>query len=132
MALASLDFCFTIPLAIWGIVSNVLWGGVSPWVSWADTHWGYSRVFQFPRVLLDQHPVVSSSLETTRWAAVLCAFVFFAFFGFADEARQNYLLLASQVASFFGYTVSLPAGVETADPFLRSAPTPTFAVRQAE
>ena len=35
---------------------------VRPWVSWVDTHWGYSRVFQFPRVLLD--PVSAYSLET--------------------------------------------------------------------
>jgi len=104
VALASVDFCFTIPLAIWAIVGNVLWGDVRPWVSWADTHWGYSRVFQFPKVLLDQNPVTGFSLETTRWAAVLCAFVFFGFFGFADEAKKNYRLLASTVSKRLGYT----------------------------
>jgi pheromone a factor receptor len=104
IALASVDFCFTLPLAIWAIVANVLWGEVRPWVSWADTHWGYSRVFQFPKVLLDQDPILAYSLETTRWAAVLCAFVFFGFFGFADEAKKNYRLLASTVSKRLGYT----------------------------
>jgi pheromone a factor receptor len=102
VALASLDFCFTIPFATWGVVGPALWSEVRPWVSWADTHWGYSRVFQFPRVLLD--PVSAYSLETTRWAAVLCAFIFFGFFGFADEARKNYRLLASTVTKRLGYT----------------------------
>jgi len=104
VALASVDFCFTIPLALWGIIGNALWGDPRPWVSWADTHWGYSRVFQFPKVLMDQNPVVGVSLETTRWAAVLCAFVFFGFFGFADEAKKNYRLLASTVSKRLGYT----------------------------
>jgi len=104
VALASVDFCFTIPLASWGIIANSMWSQVHPWVSWADTHWGYARVFQFPRILIDQEPVVLYSLETTRWAAVLCAFVFFGFFGFADEAKKNYRLLASTVTKRFGYT----------------------------
>jgi pheromone a factor receptor len=104
VALASLDFCITIPLALWGIIANTLWSEVHPWVSWADTHWGYSRVFQFPRILLDQQPIVLYSLETTRWAAVLCAFIFFGFFGFADEAKKHYRLLASTVTKRLGYT----------------------------
>ena len=105
IALASLDFCFTIPLAIWTIVDNTYWSEVSPWVSWDNTHWGYSRVFQLPRVVIDLNPIIACSLETTRWAAVLCAFVFFAFFGFAGEARKNYRLVASAVAKRFGSTI---------------------------
>lgn len=102
VALASIDFCFTIPLAIWGFVGPMQWSEVHPWVSWADTHWGYSRVFQFPRVLIPS--VVAVSLETTRWAAVICALVFFAFFGFADEAKKNYRALATTVSKRLGYT----------------------------
>ena len=102
VALASVDFCFTLPLAVWGFIGPLYWSEIRPWVSWADTHWGYSRVFQFPRVLMA--PVQIAALETTRWAAVLCAFVFFAFFGFADEARKNYRALASTVSRRLGYT----------------------------
>lgn len=104
IAMASVDFCFTLPLAIWSITANLMWSQVNPWVSWADTHWGYSRVFQFPMVVLEQNPVVLYSLQTTRWAAVLCAFVFFGFFGFADEAKKHYRLLASTVTKRLGYT----------------------------
>jgi pheromone a factor receptor len=104
IALASVDFCGTIPFAMWAIIANATASEVRPWVSWADTHWGYSRVFQFPRVIMDQTPVLVALLETTRWAAVLCAFVFFGFFGFADEAKKNYRLLASTVTKRLGYT----------------------------
>ena len=105
IALASVDFCFTLPLAIRAVVLNSL-AGVSPWVSWADTHSGYSRVFQTPRIVLDQHPILVYGYEITRWAPVLCAFVFFAFFGFAGEARRNYRLFALTIAKFLGFTVS--------------------------
>jgi pheromone a factor receptor len=104
IALASLDFCFTIPVAVWAIVANSVWSDVQPWVSWADTHWGYSRVFQYPRIIMDQTPVFVSLLETTRWAAVLCAFTFFGFFGFADEAKKHYRIVASTVTKRLGYT----------------------------
>ena len=102
IALASLDFCFTIPLAVWAIAANAGRSQVHPWVSWADTHWGYSRVFQYPRFLMT--PLAIVSLETTRWAAVLCAFIFFGFFGFADEAKKHYRLFASTVSKRLGYT----------------------------
>jgi pheromone a factor receptor len=101
VALASVDFCFTIPLAICGVVMDANLG-VSPWVSWADTHWGYSRVFQFPRVILYRSPVAIGLFEIARWNTVLCAFVFFGFFGFANEAMENYRLLASTVAKRLG------------------------------
>jgi len=105
--LVTLDLAFTVPLATWSIVETLVWGGgVNPWVSWADTHSGYSRVFQISRVVLDQDLVYVVGLEITRWAAVLCAFVFFGFFGFSDEAKKNYRLLAYTVTSRFGYSTS--------------------------
>jgi pheromone a factor receptor len=103
VALASTDFCFTIPIAVRTIAEGIA-SGPAPWVSWADTHSGYSRVFQVPRVLLNQSPALVASFEITRWAAVICAFVFFGFFGFADEAMKNYRLFATTVTKRFGYT----------------------------
>jgi hypothetical protein len=44
------------------------------------------------------------ALEFSRWAAVICAFVFFGFFGFADEAVKNHYLLASLFTKRLGYT----------------------------
>jgi len=103
-ALASVDFFATIPLAIYHIFLNLEWGVVSPWVSWDDTHWGFSRVFQFPRARMS--PIEIRGLELNRWVAVFCAFAFFGFFGFSGEATKTYRLVASAIAKPFGYTLS--------------------------
>jgi pheromone a factor receptor len=102
VALASVDFCFTVPIAVWAIIGNTMLDQVHPWVSWNNTHAGFHRVFQFPRIRLT--PTDIASLEIARWTCVLTAFVFFGFFGFADEAKKNYRLLASTVTKRFGFT----------------------------
>lgn len=124
VALASTDFCFTIPIAVRTIVLGIA-SGPAPWVSWADTHSGYSRVFQVPRVLLNQSPSLVISFEITRWAAVICAFVFFGYFGFADEAIKNYRLLATTVTKRFGYTTFTETKSMT-DSYVASALCPSF------
>jgi pheromone a factor receptor len=101
VALASVDFCFTIPLATLVIVLNTRFG-IRPWVSWDDTHWGYSRVFQFPSVVLDHILILIVVSEIRRWGTIFCAFLLFGFFGFTDEAMKNYRLLASIVAKRLG------------------------------
>lgn len=132
VALASIDYIFTIPVVSWSISLNVSWGHVSPWVSWDDTHWGYSRVSQYPRILMD--PVQVLLLELNRWIPTFCAFAFFGFFGFADEAKKNYRLMASTLAKLLGYT-AFAEGVITSAPGvdmpLHFAPG-TFATQQTE
>ncbi|KAJ7643158.1 hypothetical protein DFH06DRAFT_1477337 [Mycena polygramma] len=44
------------------------------------------------------------SLETTRWAPVACALLFFGYFGFADEAIKNYRGAFWSVVKRVGYT----------------------------
>ena len=115
IALASVDFCLTVPLSIRAIVTGAL-SGVSPWVSWEDTHREYSHVVQIPRMVLDRSPVTVSSYEITRWTSVLCAFLFFGFFGFTDEARRNYRELATTIAKFFGFTLCTGVTASTSGP----------------
>lgn len=100
--LAVTDLFFTIPLSIWGIVSSAVLVPVSPWISWADTHSNFDRYEQVPWVLMK--PSVIAQLEVNRWSAVLAAVVFFAFFGFADEAKKNYRLFVSTVTKRLGTT----------------------------
>lgn len=132
MALASVDFCFTIPLTIWALVDDALLG-IRPWVSWASIHSGYTQIIEVPRTTLDQSPVAIQGLELYRWSSVLCAFIFFAFFGFAEEARKNYRLLASTIAKSLGYAVftegTASSGPHAIDLSLNFAP-PTTATQQ--
>lgn len=55
------------------------------------------RVDQYPAILWKTDPVVNSSLEFTRWITVASGLVFFALFGFADEAQKHYKLAFTSV-----------------------------------
>ena len=98
--LASLDFCITIPLSLWDMIYRATHGAF-PWVSQATVH---SSVYQVPKALQDQYPFLTWGPEVSRWIAILYAFVFFAFFGSAEEAKNNYRLLASTIAKLLGCT----------------------------
>ncbi|KAJ7051652.1 pheromone A receptor-domain-containing protein [Mycena amicta] len=90
MALAAMDIIITTPLGILTIYMNLTGTPVQPWESWANTHLMFSRVEQFPAFLWRLEPLLVRGIEFTRWVAPASAFIFFAFFGFASEARKNY------------------------------------------
>ncbi|TFY73519.1 hypothetical protein EWM64_g10493, partial [Hericium alpestre] len=114
MALAGIELCCTIPLGSYSIYLNVTGGVISKWVSWDDTHFDFSRVGQFPNVLWRTDHVEEVSIELSRWLVVLCAFIFFGFFGFADEARKHYrLVYTSARAARLGYTTATMSSFET-------------------
>ncbi|KAI0283496.1 GPCR fungal pheromone mating factor [Russula brevipes] len=105
MVLASVDALITVPFAIFVIVANTKLG-VTPWVSWDDTHSDYSRVVKVPSFIWKNDYKMARSLEVTRWRLVLSAFIFFAFFGFAKEARQHYRLAYRSIARRIGCKTS--------------------------
>ncbi|KAJ6600325.1 pheromone B alpha 1 receptor [Mycena vulgaris] len=111
MCLASTDLLLTIPLGIWVLWVNVRVVGISPWISWDDTHSNFSRVVAIPGIFWRADPYTVASLETTRWATVAAAFLFFGYFGFADEAMKNYRSAFVSVAKRVGYsTASMSSG----------------------
>ncbi|KAF8174225.1 GPCR fungal pheromone mating factor, partial [Pholiota molesta] len=61
-----------------------------PWKSWSDIHFDWYIVDSYPTVLWRFSRLITFSLELSRWSLVFCAFVFFGFFGFAEEARKQY------------------------------------------
>jgi hypothetical protein len=89
MALAMTEIMFTTPLAIYSMYQLVS-QGLEPWISWSNVHYNFSHVDQIPALLWTQSRMSVVALEMSRWSPVACAFVFFAFFGFAEEARKNY------------------------------------------
>ncbi|KAJ7278694.1 pheromone A receptor-domain-containing protein [Mycena rebaudengoi] len=104
MALASLELLFNIPLSSYGLYLSASREPINPWVSWANTHADFGFVGQVPAILWRSDPHTRATVELSRWAGVICALVFFAFFGFAAEARKHYALAFWAVAKRLGFT----------------------------
>jgi pheromone a factor receptor len=102
MCLAGLEVLGTIPFTIAGMVMNRQGNAFQQWISWANTHSHFDRVDQFPSILWRSNPVGANQLELCRWMTVVCAFVFFGFFGFADEARLHYRLAIHSITKTLG------------------------------
>ncbi|KAL0952910.1 hypothetical protein HGRIS_007125 [Hohenbuehelia grisea] len=103
MGLAAIEVLLTVPIGSWAIYLNVS-AGIQPWLGWADTHLDFSRVDTYPALLWRFNKINEMSIELTRWSIIICAFVFFFFFGFADEARKHYRLALNSVAKRVGYS----------------------------
>jgi pheromone a factor receptor len=106
MALAAVDLLFTIPFTAFIAYANLKYGKIAPWISWEDTHSGFSRIDQIPAHLWRRDPVGQVAMEFSRWSIVACGFVFFMFFGFADEACKNYRKAYACLASRLGGKVT--------------------------
>jgi pheromone a factor receptor len=65
-ALASTDPLLTAPLASSVLYSNGAVTGLSPWISWADTHSNFSRVAQVLGIYWRADPYSAASIETLR------------------------------------------------------------------
>ena len=109
ICVSAMEILGTIPLGTLYIVRNAK-AGVDPWPGWAKMHANYSVVYQVPASIWKNNPDSLFSLEMYRWSLVLCAFVFFALFGFADEARRHYRLVYKSIASHIGYSATVPHG----------------------
>jgi len=104
IALSSLTIFISLPIDLYFIYLDARVIPVYPWISWQDTHGDYSRVGQFPSFIWRAQPASQTVLESFRWLTVLSAFLFFAFFGFAEEARKHYRM----AYSFAGSRLHLP------------------------
>lgn len=102
MLLTVVESLCTIPIASYGMSLNIS-SGIQPWVSWSDTHWGYSYVGQYPSILWKMDRTAVVTLELTRCLPIFCAFVFFGFFGFAEEARRNYSRMYNTLESCYSF-----------------------------
>ena len=99
MALASTEMLLTTPLALSQMIINLKAQPLEPWRSWADTHSNFSRVVLVSSVLWRHSGISAIALEVTRWSAPLCAFMFFFFFGFAEESRRSYRRVIDSILS---------------------------------
>jgi pheromone a factor receptor len=105
MLLAGVDLACTVPLGCFALYLSVSLGLV-PWISWANVHDGFSEVDQYPAIIWKASLFESSMMELNRWLVIVCAFIFFGFFGFSEEARKNYRSAFGSVSKRVGYTGS--------------------------
>lgn len=92
MALATVELVFNTSLNTFGTYLTITSNTIQPWRGWDDAHFDWYLVDTFPAVLWRMSTRNIVSLEMGRWSVVFCSILFFAFFGFADEARKNYKL----------------------------------------
>ncbi|TFY61852.1 hypothetical protein EVJ58_g4252 [Rhodofomes roseus] len=89
MGLAAVNMIFTLPLGIYTMIVNAS-SPIYVWRGLADLHYDFSAVNQYPAILWRSSPLAARSLEFSEWSFIGCALLFFAFFGFGDEARRHY------------------------------------------
>ncbi|KAJ7475460.1 GPCR fungal pheromone mating factor, partial [Mycena galericulata] len=91
MALATVELVFNTPISAYGLYLTITHDQIQPWVSFANTHFEFSIIDVFPSLVWRADPATVVTIELSRWAVVFCVFVFFAFFGFAADARKDYV-----------------------------------------
>jgi len=115
MALATIELLGTVPLGAWGIYTDAAY--INPYLGFADTHYNFSRVEQYPALLWMNWGLYSVALRMTRWSIVACGLIFFAFFGFAEEARRHYRLAFKFVAKSLGFSTGTVSTSKTTSSF---------------
>ncbi len=106
MAISVCEILGTIPLGTYFIVNNAV--GVVPWKGWAAMHSHYSKVPQIAGFIWRNDPLASLGVELFRWSLVACAFIFFALFGFAGDAREHYYRLYKSLVRRISKSTSTP------------------------
>jgi pheromone a factor receptor len=70
--------------------------GLRPWTSWADVHSNFSRIAQFPTILISAE--VLHWTQFTWWTVPISAFLFFVFFSFGVDAMKEYRVCINWVS----------------------------------
>ena len=113
MCLAGIEVLCTVPMGSYMLYRNSQSDPINPWISWEKVHRRFSRVDNVPAFAWRSDPYVAGSLELTRWLCVICAVIFFAFFGFADEARKHYRSAMQSITKRVGISTGTFAGTSS-------------------
>ncbi|KAF7372713.1 Pheromone B alpha 3 receptor [Mycena sanguinolenta] len=135
MALASIELFISLPIVTYALYLNISHSPIEPWISWDNVHADFSNILQVPAIIWRADSHSEASVELTRWTGVICALVFFAFFGFAAEARKHYRFAFWAIVKPCGLTpppngtipfprVKLPWNKSNVPPSLPYFPTP--------
>ncbi|KAM6493090.1 putative transmembrane pheromone receptor [Amanita muscaria] len=130
MLLATLEIVFNVPISSYDLYLNATKVRIYPWNSWSDVHFDWYNINAYPAFLWRSDNSVVATLELTRWSPIICALVFFIFFGFAQEARKNYSVILSSVTKRLNFTFLYPNRDESFPSFksaMRSDLLPVYA-----
>lgn len=101
MCVAGVAMLVTIPLVSSSLSVKV--SNIQPWISWKDTHWHFSNINIYPANVWRRNSTSEGRMEVNRWVFIIPSVIFFAFFGFAEEARHNYRVAFWRVVGWLGY-----------------------------
>ncbi len=102
MLLSVSEMVCTIPIGAYSIYINTAGVNLAPWISWADTHAQFSHVEMVPAIFWRQNRSFLISVVMGQWVYVFAAFLFFALFGFAEEAQKHYAATFWWIMKWFG------------------------------
>jgi len=88
MALAVTEIAVGSGIGSYVLAINIQDSYFRTWDNWAHVHVNFSRVIQYPRVLVPDF--FWNQLLLTYYIPPLAAFIFFLFFGFSQEAMGEY------------------------------------------
>ncbi|KAG2114061.1 hypothetical protein BD769DRAFT_1489599 [Suillus cothurnatus] len=92
IALATMELLCTTPISTYGIYINIADNPLEPWKGFAEAHFNYSRVGQYPFVTWRLNSLTIISTELTRCSLVFC-----------NDARKNYRKAFWAIAKFLGF-----------------------------
>jgi len=113
MMLSVIEMAFTVPISIYSVYISGTSMPMQSWVSFSDTHYNFSYVGLIPAAEWTSNSIYKRSIDMTQWLFPVCAFMFFALFGFGNEARKHYRLYFLWIAKRFGYN---PPVMQTSTP----------------
>jgi pheromone a factor receptor len=104
MLLAGSQMLITVPISLFLLIS-IFKTGLTEF-SWTTLRHNYTHVPQYSTIEWQSDPLVYAIMEIAGWSLVYCAFSFFAFFGFADEARGHYRRVYSSITGRIRFSKS--------------------------
>lgn len=102
MALAATDLLFSTSLSLFVLITNLRANPQNPWISWADTHQGFSKVKFFSWAVVELSPLFETALQISRWSPPALGIAFFFYFGISGEAVAEYRRWFWAIAGLFG------------------------------
>ncbi|KAE8211288.1 hypothetical protein CF327_g4945 [Tilletia walkeri] len=129
MAMASTEAFVSFPINLATFVNRFQYQhALNPWISWADTHYDFGNILQFPAAYYEdsaEHRQVWRTVELGRWGVVVGSFLVFCFFGTSKEAVDAYMSLPRLILR------SVRQNSSKAERFDDTQPAPIVAIQTA-